>query len=621
MSEMISDLFTLSREELTPPVFHTAARQLEADEIRLLEVSGCSSSDWTRVVITDRTALDRIRSSDFEGDVRIDLPEGAFDTAFGRRESLISHVLLRDVSVCGSACLTGTALIAGYRIHEGVLIEDAGSILFHPGTSFGSGTRLDLGLETGERSAGSFPCITAELASLLSEGVAREELLPLYCSLLDSFTSSLSGRKQGDICRGTCIRAVPVIEDTWIGESAILDNCLAVRNSTLLGGSEDGVRISDGALVRNSILQWASRVDSMAVVEDSVVCEAAVVERQGRLRASVLGPDSVLSDGEMTACLAGPLTAMHHESLLIAVRWPGGRGNVGYGANIGSNHTSRMPDQEMLCGEGIFFGLGCSVKFPADFSYAPYSIFATGVTTLPQKIVFPFSLICAPQSGPDEVPDAWNQIIPGWVLSDNLFAVLRSEVKYSARKKARRTSIDCRILRTDTISLMVAARGLLGGVSGDAIHTDADIPGLGKNFLTDIHRREAIETYGRFIRYWALCRLLERVERDISPGAPAGLPPCDDDGDWTYAREILSGEFEDVSVPELFGMLPYLAEAQLESLRMSRKKDETRGIRIIPDYDRIHRSLDEDAVVLEMTERLTGIISRTHRALESFHGS
>lgn len=621
MSEMIGDLFTLSREELTPPVFRTAARQLEADEIRLLEVSGCSSSDWTRVVITDRTALDRISSSDFEGDVRIDLPEGAFDTAVGRRESLISHVRLRDVSVCGNACLTGTALIAGYRIHEGVLIEDTGRVIFRPGTFFGSGTRLDLGLETGERSAGSFPCLTVELAFLLSEGATREELLPLYCSLLDSFTSSLAGRKQGDICRGTCIRAVPVIEDSWIGEQALLDNCLSVRNSTLLGERDGGVRVSDGALVRSSILQWASRVDSMAVVEDSVVCEAAVVERQGRLRASLLGPDSVLSDGEMTACLSGPLTAMHHQSLLIAARWPGGRGNIGYGANIGSNHTSRMPDQEILCGEGIFFGLGCSVKFPADLSHAPYCIFATGVTTLPQKIVFPFSLVCAPQSGPDEVPDAWNQIIPGWVLSDNLYALLRSEGKYSARKKARRTDLDCRVLRADTVELMVASRELLSDVSGDAIHTDADIPGLGKNFLTDSHRLEAIETYGRFIRYWALCRLLERVERDTSPVASAGLPSPDDDRDWTYAREILTGEFEDVSVPELFGMLPYLAEAQLESLRMSRKKDETRGIRIIPDYDRIHQSLDEDAVIQEMTETFTGIISRTHSALEGFCGS
>jgi hypothetical protein len=621
MNEMLADLFARSREELFLPEFRTDTRQLEADEIAILEASGCNSSDWTRVRITERTALDRIRSSDFDGDICIDLPGETFDTPLGRRESLISRVRLRDVSVCGSACLTGTAKIAGYRIHEGVLIEDAGSIIFRPGTFFGSGTRLNLGLETGERSAGSFPCITVELASLLSDGATRDNLLPVYGNFLDSFTSSLAERKQGDICRGACIRAVPVIEDSWIGDSALLDNCLSVRNSTLLGERDSQVRVTDGALVRNSILQWGARVDSMAIIENSVVCEAATVERQGKLLASLLGPDSILSNGEMTASLAGPLTAMHHQSLLIAARWSGGRGNIGYGANIGSNHTSRMPDQEILCGEGIFFGLDCSVKFPADFSRAPYSIFATGVTTLPQRIVFPFSLICAPQSVPAEIPDSWNQIIPGWVLSDNLYALLRNEGKYNARKKARRTDLDSHVLRADTVSLMIAAKALLSDASGCAFYTDADIPGLGMNFLTDSHRLDAMETYGRFIRFWALCRLLERVEGDSSHLSPGGLPPDNGDEDWTLAREVLNGEFTDVSVHELFGILPYLAEAQLESLRISRKKDEARGVRIIPDYDLVHRSLDEDAVVREMKETFTRTISRTHSALEKFRGS
>ena len=64
--------------------------------------------------------------------------------------------------------------------------------------------------------------------------------------------------------------------------------------------------------------------------------------------------------------------------------WFEGKGNIGYGANIGSNHTGRLPDQECIPGEGIFFGLGCNVKYPCNLRRSPYSIVASGITLLPQ---------------------------------------------------------------------------------------------------------------------------------------------------------------------------------------------------------------------------------------------
>ena len=35
--------------------------------------------------------------------------------------------------------------------------------------------------------------------------------------------------------------------------------------------------------------------------------------------------------------IMGPNTNSHHQSLVISILWPLGRGNVGYGSNIGSN--------------------------------------------------------------------------------------------------------------------------------------------------------------------------------------------------------------------------------------------------------------------------------------------
>src|SRR5438128_9420533 len=104
-----------------------------------------------------------------------------------------------------------------------------------------------------------------------------------------------------------------------------------------------------------------------------------------------------------------------------------GRVNVAYDANIGSNHTSKAPDQEFRPGEGAFLGLGVNVKFPADFSRAPYTILACGVTTLPQKLMFPFALINIPSTNYPGISLAYNEITPAWLLTDSLYTLKRNE--------------------------------------------------------------------------------------------------------------------------------------------------------------------------------------------------
>ena len=74
-----------------------------------------------------------------------------------------------------------------------------------------------------------------------------------------------------------------------------------------------------------------------------------------------------------------------HSHSFLAL-WFYGKGNIGYGANVGSNHTGRLPDQECIPGEGVFFGLGCNIKYPCNFAKAPYSLIASGITLLPQVI-------------------------------------------------------------------------------------------------------------------------------------------------------------------------------------------------------------------------------------------
>ncbi|MFO8183911.1 MAG: DUF4954 family protein, partial [Candidatus Aegiribacteria sp.] len=434
----------------------------------------------------------------------------------------------------------------------------------------GCGEELRLGVETGERNVPSFPCLDVTMASDLSGGQGRDGRMLSYRERLADFLDRLGGFERGRLAAGCVLRNTPVVENSFVGPGALISNAAAVRNSTLLGDGEWAAGVTDGALVRNSILKWGALVDSLAVVESSMVGEASVVERHGKLTYSFLGPNSVLAEGEITASLAGPFTAAHHQSLLIAARWPEGRGNLGYGANVGSNHTSRLPDQEIRPGEGMFFGLACSVKFPADFSRAPFSIIATGVTTLPQRVTFPFSLICEPFRDVPGLPPAYNQIIPGWVLSDNMFAVARNHRKFTERNRARRWKPrEGGVVSEDSVSIMIDALERLEVDEQRDVYTDSHIPGLGKNFMTEEHRLLAIETYRFHTRLFALESLDSRDTEGSGSSPAAG---------------ILERDYPQASEGELRELREEMRLELREAISASRLKDRRRGAAIIEDY-------------------------------------
>jgi hypothetical protein len=306
----------------------------------------------------------------------------------------------------------------------------------------------------------------------------------------------------------------PLVSDALIGASAIID-ASTIERTTLLSCAGESTLVEAGSCVRDSMLQWAVHVDSQAIVERSVMLTSSYAERHGKVLDAIIGPFTGVAEGEVSSSLLGPFVGFHHQALLIACFWPAGKGNIGYGANVGSNHTGKAPDQELWPGEGVFFGLGVNIKFPSDFSKAVYSLVATGVNTLPQRVDFPFSLIASPDAHHDGINPALNQIRPGWILSQNVYMVLRNETKFAKRgAKSQRLTVGHHIFRPSTIELMRTSRDLLERIGNEdtAIYTSKQVPGLGKNYMSEASRVEAVETYTRFIRRYGLYGLLAKAQ-------------------------------------------------------------------------------------------------------------
>jgi hypothetical protein len=431
--------------------------------------------------------------------------------------------------------------------------------------------------------------------------------------------------RRGIVERRAVVRDTPRVHNTYLGAHAQVDGATLLADCTLLSGEDEPARVESGACVTNSLLQWGSRVATLAVVDRSVLTEYSSVERHGKVSGSLLGPNTAVAGGEVTASLLGPFVNCRHQALLIATLWPEGRGNVAYGANVGSNHTSRAPDQEFRPGEGAFLGLGVNIQFPADFSRAPYTVLACGVTTLPQRVTFPFSLVNSPSVRPPGIPPAYNEIIPAWQLTDNLFALRRAEEKHRARNKARRERFRFEVFRADTVDLMRdACRRLEEVRTPREFYTGDDIEGLGKNFLREARRKQAVAAYRFFTRYYALLGLKDRVQTVLcseDPSALGGLlaTPAEEQP-WEHQRRVLTGELGVNDVGSGLSQLLGVQEKVAQDVERSKARDDERGPRIIEGYSEAHVPAAKEGLVERAWEETCRLQREVRELLQALTG-
>ncbi|MBP7734402.1 MAG: DUF4954 family protein [Spirochaetes bacterium] len=623
-SEFLKSIELLKNDSYKSRLFKDAVRTLSDEEIDQLKKQGNICDDWGALLVADGFTADCIFSSAFHGSCRLGALDGtrsAIDCSTSLPAGIYRSTIIN--AEIGNGCVIHDAgIISNCVVNDGAVLVRNGSITASGSCTFGNGVEIAVGNETGGREILSYAELTIPVAEAVAKRRSDRLLLNDYKEFIGRYVEKCTA-PAGYIGKRAIIRNSSTIEDAYVGDGVVIFGATLVKNCTILATPEEKTEIRDGAFVRDSCIQWGSEVASMALVDKSVLCEHSHVERHGKVTMSVIGPNTGIAEGEVTSCLLGPFVGFHHQSMLIAGIWPEGKGNIAYGANIGSNHTSKSPDQEIWCGEGLFFGLGTNIKFPSDFTKAPYSIIATGVDTLPQKLVFPFSLINKPAPVAPGVPPSFNELFPGWVLSNNIYAIRRNEGKYKKRNKARRSSFTFAVFRPDIIDLMVLARDALKqAVPVKAFYTDADIPGIGKNFMTDRSRMSGIEAYELYIEYYCLTQMLNRVislRAEGKAGALAGIhDEATGDRDWEHARKLIEAEghrgrtLRD-SLARLIDILRSISESTLSS----KARDDARGARIIPDYYDVNTAACDDSFIKETVKETAGLTEQIQAIIKT----
>lgn len=581
-------------------------RPLTQDEIAQLVAQGNHAEAWNNITVAPAFTPHAILNSIFIGNCQLGrfgdavlTPKNSTSLPVGIYNSLIGNTAIGDY-----CAVWHVKEIANYAIGPHCQLHNIGSVACAPVTAFGNGTPIALGVETGGREVVSFAEITIPLANTVATHKADKSFCSAYATFCRTYTERAT-LPQGVIEANCNIRNTASIRDAFIGTGANIDGAQLIENCTLLCTPDEPVTISHGAYMRHTLAQWGVVVTSSAIVDTAILTEYSHIERHGKVTHAIIGPNTGIAEGEVTASLVGPFVGFHHQSLLIGAIWPEGKGNVAYGANVGSNHTAKAPDQEIRPGEGTFFGLGVNIKFPADFSASPYSIIATGVTTLPQRILFPFSLMSTPLKPFDGISPAFNVLFPGWVLTHNLYMILRSEAKFTERNRARRIPIVTDVFRPDIIDLMMQARALLLAAATEPprdYYLSSQIDGIGKNVLTETGRLDGIAAYTHYIRYYALKGLLQQIQEQIAtthhmPDAEL-YAQTSMNSLWEHQRSVLHHEALDrISLADNLTALATMEQQIALEMQKSKTRDATRGAKIMHDYNEVHQPAKDDPFV------------------------
>lgn len=557
-------------------------RPLTDKEIALLERNGNRCDNWSLVHVEPDADLTFLTSNRFAGHVALcaNIDGGG-----------VIYSTLQDVWLGRNVTVRNVRLLCNSVIGDGAAVADCGTVSGEQGGAMGIGASLSLGQEAElPRPWRCNPLQSIEeIARCLrgnQAGAARDANDRQVERLIALATAS-----RGVIGPGARVADTARVQGCLIGPGSVIGNATAVERCALLSTREEPCVIQDGARVAESCLQAGARVSGLTTVVGSVLHEHARVDDHARVVGSVIGPCSAIAAGEVTASLLGPLMAMHHQSLVIAVYWPGGRGNVAYGVNCGSNHTGKAPDQSFCAAEGLFLGLGCTIKFPCNLERSPYSIIAPGVMLQPSRIEFPFSLINTSTRAPQAT--TLNELLPGWVYGECPYMLFRCMEKFARRYKGSHPQrFD--VFNGETLRWTRAALERLQAVEPREVYGERDLPGVGKTFVTESGRLAGIAHYRRCLEFAALRAAWEEEH-----------PPTEQrDAELLEQAKLLQAElFPGLSPCALRRRwLDCFAET-IRAVEACKARDDARGRRIFDDYDDNHTPAHEDWLVKQLWEQ------------------
>jgi Domain of unknown function (DUF4954)/Domain of unknown function (DUF6819) len=339
-----------------------SAEHLSQKQIQQLLNQGCSSDDWTGILLSPDTDISRIRHTHFVGPVTLAGNAGAIDLRGSLLPCGIYHATVSDCHIGQGVRIANVrTILAGYDIEEGACIQDIGLMTAEPGAAFGNGVEIEVVNEAGGRGVTLHNGMTAQVAFL--QAIHRHDAAlttGLRTLISNECTDTAPGR--GRVGRQAHVIGCGSLHNVVIGPYARLEGCALLENGTANSCAEHPTTLGQGVHARDFVIAEGARVDSSAILDRVFVGQGVKMGKQFSAENSLFFANCEAFHGEAVALFAGPYTVTHHKStLMIAGLFS--FYNAGSGTNQ-SNHMYKLGPVH----QGVF-ERGCKT---GSFSYVLY---------------------------------------------------------------------------------------------------------------------------------------------------------------------------------------------------------------------------------------------------------
>ncbi|MFZ4456494.1 MAG: DUF4954 family protein [Bacteroidales bacterium] len=307
-------------------------RTLTPSEIKQLEIQGCSSADWSLVVVSENFHINHIQNSRFSGKISI----GEFGATL--YESGIYNSKLHTCTI-GNLCLIDNALISNYIVGEKSIIRNIGELSVTCKSSFGNGTEVAVLNETGGREVKIFDQLSAQNAYFQAFYRHRPILIARFKEMIQRYAESVSS-EIGTVGTNCEISNCRTLKNIRVCDFGIINGASRLENGTINSSADAPTHIGEDVMAENFIISSASKVESGTILKNVFVGQGVHLASRFTASESLFFSYCQGENGEACAIFAGPFTVTHHKSTLLIGGYYSYL-NGGSGTNQ-SNHHYRL---------------------------------------------------------------------------------------------------------------------------------------------------------------------------------------------------------------------------------------------------------------------------------------
>ena len=341
-------------------------RNLNKEEISILEMNGCQAQDWQDVMVArgfDPNCLHRVT---FYGTARLGGCCGSIEVSEGFvKRCGINNATLRNVTV-GDNCLIENIgnymnnVIVGDQCH----ISNVCTIETRPDANYGQGILISVLNEVGKGNLLIFDGLNSQLAALMVKQFGNKAFNEALRALVEKSIAE-SRPECSTIGNNVKIINTNEITNAVIGDGCHMSGASRLSNCTISSTVENPITIGTGVICENSIISGGSKIINSVKIVDCMVGEACELSNGFTAASSVFFANSYMSNGEACAAFCGPFTVSHHKSSLLI----GGQFsfyNAGSATNF-SNHAYKMgPMHYGILERGTKTASGAYLLMPAN---------------------------------------------------------------------------------------------------------------------------------------------------------------------------------------------------------------------------------------------------------------